>query len=105
MSDRALFLLGNIRPGTFANAALAADAMAEQQSGQGLTDVFVLHSPESAKALCTNDSWKSHLSGQGLNTQIFDEFTVDLEEGEPAVARLMRHLYRCLAGLDRDAKT
>ena len=56
MSDRALFLLGNIRPGTFANAALAADAMAEQQSGQGLKDVFVLHSPESAKALCTNDS-------------------------------------------------
>lgn len=104
MSDRALFLLGNIRPGTFANAALAADAMAEQQLGQGLTDVFVLHSPESAKALCSDDSWKSHLNGQGLNTQIFDEFTVGLEEGEPAVARLMRHLHRCLAGLERDAK-
>jgi hypothetical protein len=103
MSDRALFLLGNIRPGTFANAALAADAKAEQQFGHGLTDVFVLHSPESAKALCSNDSWKDHLRDQGLNTQIFDEFTVALEEGEPAVARLMRHLYRCLAGLDRDA--
>ena len=104
MSDRALFLLGNIRSSTFANAALAADAMAHRQFGQGLTDVFVLHSPESAKALCSNASWKDHLNCQGLNTQIFDEFTVGLEEGEQAVALLMRHLYRCLAGLDRDAK-
>jgi len=104
MSDRALFLLGNIRPGAFANAALAADAKSEQQFGKGLTDVFVLHSPESAKALYSDASWKNHLNGQGLNTQIFDEFTVGLEEGEPAVARLMRHLHRCLAGLEPDAK-
>src|ERR1035438_7825167 len=63
-----------------------------------------MHSRESAEALYADDSWKSHLNGQGLNTQIFDEFTVGLEEGDPAVARLMRHLHRCLAGLEPDAK-
>src|SRR5258708_37154343 len=99
MQSRALFLLGNIKAGTFANAALAADSHARAHRGGGLTDVFIFHSPESSGRLGADKAWPTHLQQQGLDTEIFNEFTVDLQRDQEALGPLIRHLSRCLNGL------
>ena len=50
-SINALFILGNTRRETFVNAILAADQRSRSKGRGGLTDVVVIHSKESEKAL------------------------------------------------------
>lgn len=97
----ALFLNGNTNQHTFANAALAAHLVDTRQGGRGLTDVFVLHSPQSELTLTSNTGWREFLRHHGLEPELFAPFTVDLSRGKEAIARVARHLERCVACVDR----
>lgn len=97
-----LFLVGNTNEFTFANAALAAHTRDKDIGGSGITDVFVLHSPESEKHLSNNDNWKKHLLSQGLNTEVFVNCTVNLRGGkDQQLGRVAHHVERFLLSLDR----
>ncbi len=97
----ALFLNGNTNQHTFANAALAAHVIDVREGGPGLSDVFVLHSPQSEEVLLTKSEWKPFLREHGLEPELFVQFTVDLVKGKEAIARVARHLKRCVASVDR----
>jgi hypothetical protein len=97
-----LFLVGNINEYNFANAALAAHAHDLDIGGTGLTDVFVLHSPESEKHLTNSENWKCHLSLHGLHSEIFVSCMVNLQlAGNQQIERVARHVERFLLALDK----
>lgn len=97
-----LFLVGNVNEYTFANAALAAHTRDKDVGGRGLTDVFVLHSPESDIHLSNCDNWKKHLMSYGLNTEVFVSCTVNLQGGgDQQLERVAHHVERFLLALDK----
>jgi hypothetical protein len=101
-SVASLFLVGNTNRFTFANAALAAHVRDRDLGGSGLSDVFVLHSPESEKLLAQSDDWKAHLNTHGLDTSVFVSCMVDLQNHRDAqLSRVARHVERFLKSLDR----
>ena len=95
-----LFLVGNTNPFTFANAVLAADTSSKELEKKGLSKVFVLHSPESEIALCSNTEWKNHLLANGINTEIFIYYTADLQNGGPESLKMVaNHCESFLLGM------
>jgi hypothetical protein len=97
-----LFIIGNINEYTFANAALAAHTKDQDIDGVGLTDVFVLHSPESEKHLSASENWKDHLSLHGLHPEVFVSCTVDLRRGgNQQLERVAHHVERFLLALNK----
>lgn len=97
-----LLIIGNTNERTFANAALAANERAIEIGGAGLSDVFVLHSPESEQKLFASTAWKEHLRTNGLSPDIFVNCTVDLRT-TGAMAKVARHVERFLLPLDKRA--
>lgn len=96
-----LFLVGNVNERTFANAALAAHVRDCDRGGRGLTDVFVLHSPESEQHLAVNTEWREHLAAHGLSHDIFVSCTVALHGGQDEqLNRVARHIERFILALD-----
>lgn len=100
----ALFLIGNVKQFTFANAALAAHVRERDCGRVGLTDVFVLHSPGSQAALSRLDDWQQHLRSNGLDPEIFFSVTVDLrDESDDQISLVARRIEQFLSGLsDQD---
>ena len=97
-----LFIVGNINEFTFANAALAAHVRDIDLGGIGLTDVFVLNSPESEKHLSSTDNWRNHIALHGVIYEVFVYCTVDLRRGgDDQLGRVAHHIERFLLALDK----
>ncbi len=96
----ALFVCGNVKEDTFANTIVAADHTARESNGEGLRDVFVLHSPQSEERLHTNTAWKDHLKDFEIDPGIIVHFTVDLATSG-SIEKVIRHMERCIGSLDR----
>ncbi len=97
-----LLIVGNIREETFANAILAADTRVRDLGGEGLTDVFVLHSQESERFLTERTNWRDHLAQFGVSRDIFVNAVVNLESGGgQQLNAIARHVERFLLALDQ----
>jgi hypothetical protein len=95
-----LFLVGNINEHTFANAIIAAHLHDLEHSGLGLTNIFVIHSPESEIYLSNHIDWKDYLHSNGLVSVCFCYCTVDLyKESDKELKVLARHVERFLMSL------
>ncbi len=57
-----LLIVGNINAYTFVNAILAAQVQALDHGERGLDDIFVLHSPESDRAMGMQSEWRVALA-------------------------------------------
>jgi len=95
-----LFLVGNINEHTFANAILAAHYRNLKQGGTGLTDIFVIHSPESEVYLSGHTEWKKYLNDIGRISACFCSCTIDFyKDNDGELKILARHVERFIMSL------
>lgn len=98
-----LLIVGNTNPYTFVNAILAAQLEAQANDGVGLTDIFVLHSKESAATLGANTDWQTALGSfpeLAVSPEVFTSVTVDLSTGHAKPLSIVaRHVERFLRSL------
>jgi hypothetical protein len=100
-----LFINGNIKAQTFGNAVAAAQIQSQSRYKTGLSDIFVLQSPESAKVLGNHApepiaDWRRFLREQhAIHDEIFTYFTVDLRLPD-GFRHAARHLQQAICALD-----
>jgi len=96
-----LFINGNLNNYTFVNSLLAAHLADIDRGGDGLLEIFVLHSSKSEAYQLGNSYWKNEIIKYNLHPENFVHFTVDLEKGSNALERAAKHLERCINSIDK----
>jgi len=94
-----LLVLGNINQFTFANSVIAANAKAEEIYGQGLTNIFVLHSRDSHTKLKSNEDWVNHIEINGVSRELFVDKIIEITSEDDSIKRFVDYIEFILKGI------